>query len=911
MAHGAGPEGVTAEPHSRSRHYWMNPVVAQGPGALFPRDPDYQETIMQVLNVASDALTPLSRLNIALFIVLGSVPYALSAQELPSTSMDAAEPQGVTQVDFNDDFLADVGPKADLSRYARGNPLLPGEFRVDLMLNGTLLGRTEIVIKAKPGEKEGQVCITRELLQRATVDFSKLKPGAAALLAAEGACVALEEVLDNASVRMDTGALALDFIVPQASLLRTARGYVDPELWDQGITAGTIGYNFNSYRNTSMGQTTTSSYLGLNLGFNAGGWNFRHNGSMTWLSNEGSRYQTQNTFVQRDLTRLKSRLTLGEANTSGEVYDTLPFTGVQAASDDRMLPDSQRGYAPVVRGVADTNARVTIRQNGVLLYDTPVSPGPFVIDDLYPTGFGGNLDVTVTELDGRVRTFSVPFASVPQLLRPGSTRYSATVGKLRAPLSVYNPYFAQGTMQRGLTNSLTLYGGTQLSENYQSAVAGAAFGTSLGAFSAEITAASSDLGPVTTSGTSYRIGYSKFFTETGSNVAVAAYRFSTDGFLDFSSAAATRGLYLQGGDVNEISRTRNRLSLTFSQNLGDRGGALFLNAFAQNYWNTDEHDRQFQVGYGNQWRSLSYSLGVNRVRNSFDKYENEFNATLSIPLGNDRHSPTASFNATHAPNTGTTYQGSLSGSAGEEDQYTYGVSVANSRSGGTDGSVNGQYRSPYTTAQASYGQGSNFSGSSIGLSGTAIVHRGGVTLSPYTGDTMGLIEAPAAAGAKVEGYSGVKLDGRGYAVMPYLTPYRLNEVAIDPKGVSTDVEFENTTQQVAPRAGAVVRLQYKTDSGRAVFINSLLPHGEPLPFGAEVTDGRGANMGVVGQGSRIFARLKDDTRELDVQWKGDDGLDESCRIDLSSLAARDQAGSSIESFDKECHLTTATPLVKE
>ena len=48
------------------------------------------------------------------------------------------------------------------------------------------------------------------------------------------------------------------------------------------------------------------------------------------------------------------------------------------------MPDSQRGYAPVVRGIAQTNARVRIEQNGSLIYETTVPPGEFAIDDIYP-----------------------------------------------------------------------------------------------------------------------------------------------------------------------------------------------------------------------------------------------------------------------------------------------------------------------------------------------------------------------------------------------------------------------------------------------------------------------------------------------------------------------------------------------
>ena len=44
--------------------------------------------------------------------------------------------------------------------------------------------------------------------------------------------------------------------------------------------------------------------------------------------------------------------------------------GALLASDDEMLPDSQRGFAPVVRGIAKSNAEVSIEQNGYVIYRT-------------------------------------------------------------------------------------------------------------------------------------------------------------------------------------------------------------------------------------------------------------------------------------------------------------------------------------------------------------------------------------------------------------------------------------------------------------------------------------------------------------------------------------------------------------
>ncbi len=65
-----------------------------------------------------------------------------------------------------------------------------------------------------------------------------------------------------------------------------------------------------------------------------------------------------------------------------------------------MLPGSRRGFAPSISGVARTNARVTVTQNGALLYEATVPPGKFTFDDLYPTNAGGDLQVTIHEADG-------------------------------------------------------------------------------------------------------------------------------------------------------------------------------------------------------------------------------------------------------------------------------------------------------------------------------------------------------------------------------------------------------------------------------------------------------------------------------------------------------------------------------
>ena len=52
----------------------------------------------------------------------------------------------------------------------------------------------------------------------------------------------------------------------------------------------------------------------------------------------------------------------------------------------------------------------------------------------------------------RLQVFSVPYASVAQLLRPGMTRYALSAGKVDDNSLRNKPHALPGTFQRGLNN---------------------------------------------------------------------------------------------------------------------------------------------------------------------------------------------------------------------------------------------------------------------------------------------------------------------------------------------------------------------------------------------------------------------------------------------------------------------------
>lgn len=788
----------------------------------------------------------------------------------------------LADVQFNSDFLMKPkGRSVDVSRFERGNPVQPGEYTVDLYVNGNWVGHDALRFVVREGAANAEPCLDKTLIERLGLDYTTLSDkGRGELAKAQaGECASLADLLDGASQTFDLADLRLDLSIAQASLLRNPQGYVSPEFWDEGVNSATLGYNLNSFHVSGAGASGTQTYLGLNGGVNIGSWHFRQNSALTWQSNGPRTYQNIASYLQHDLPSLRSQLTLGDAFTDGAVFDSIGIRGVELASDDRMLPDSLRGYAPLIRGVAMTNARVSVTQNGNRLYETTVAPGAFEINDLYATGYGGNLLVTVTEADGSQHSFSVPYASVAQLLRPGITRFNVAAGQLRDAQVSERDNLVQATVQHGFNNVITGYAGTIVAQGYLAGLLGTAVNTPLGAVALDVTEARASIRGVTnTTGQSVRISYSKLLPATDTNFTVAAYRYSSSGFWALRDAMLARSVVAAGQDPSAVDRQRNQVQLTMNQSFGNGWGNAYVVGSTLDYWNRGRTTTQFQIGYNNVLRALdtsfSYNVSLSRQRDALSgQMNNQFFASVSIPLGTGQHAPTLSTSFTHNSASGSSAQAMLNGAAGVDNEFTYGV-TANHAPGSSAGGVNGQYRSPYATLAASASGGSGFSQMSAGVSGAIVAHPGGVTFANDLGDTIGVVDAQDAKGARITNSSGVRVDRFGYAVIPYLTPYSLNTVEIDPKGIPLDVEFKSTSQQVAPRANSVVMIHFGTVSGRAAVIGARLPNGAPLPFGASVYDAKGASVGAIGQNSRIFVRGVADEGALTVKWG--DAADEQC-----------------------------------
>jgi outer membrane usher protein len=848
----------------------------------------------------------LSRRPLSALILGTLIPGASIAAAAMAASPATAE--------FETDFLS-AGQHVDMSRFANGNVVLPDVYRVDIVVNQNWLGREDVTFKDMPGSANAVPCFDRATLARWGINLDKVARGDGTrsdeevkkhTITSSELCGDLGRFIPDASLNYEASTGVLNITVPQLFMDNNARGYVDPSQWDKGINAGVLAYNFAS-SHTDGPRGGTQSYLGLNAGVNLGDWHLRHQGSLQWSSNRHKNYQGTATYVQRDIPELKAQLVVGDSFTSGQIADSFRVRGVSLSSDPRMYPQSQQGYAPVVRGVAESNARVSIRQNGYVIYETTVAPGPFEINDLFPTGYGGDLEVTVNEADGRKNTFLVPYTAVPQLLRPGQTQFSATAGQLRQyGTQGSTPWAAQVTWQHGFNNTFTGFGAATASLGYMQLNAGTAINTRYGALALNLSASNTQFPKARSlQGQSVGLTFSKNFNNAGTHLSLGAYRYSTRGYLGLLDAVNVQDIARHGSDFSQYPRQRSRLDLNVNQKIGN--GQLYFNGSSTDYWGGSGRQISYSAGYSSSFSSVSWSISAQRTRTQGTSYnqplqtqaeaaddvfyglgygtpprttDNRVMLTLSMPLDSAPKAPTFSTYLSNdtGSNRGKSVQVGLSGSTGKNDNVTYNVSANRDISQSSSQYFNASlgYQASYANLRGGYSRNGSSNQISASADGGVVVHADGVQFTQQLGDTIGLVEAPGAAGASVSNAVGVRVSGNGYAVVPYLMPYQLNTIDIDPKGASDDVELKNTSATVAPRLGAVVRLKYQTENGRAVIIKATQPNGEPLPFAADVLDEQGQSVGSVGQASKLFVRGIADQGSLLVMWG--DSAQSQCRI---------------------------------
>ncbi|HIB1517734.1 TPA: fimbria/pilus outer membrane usher protein [Salmonella enterica subsp. enterica serovar Muenchen] len=781
---------------------------------------------------------------------------------------------------FNSALIDGGKGNVDVSLFNEGLQL-PGTYNVTVTVNGNTVDSDVAVPFRLSGEGKQRTlhpCLTAEQLTRYGVDISGYPA-----LSADAQC-ADPEVIPQSTADFDFNRQQLSLVFPPQAMLPVLKGIAPETLWDDGIPALMLGWDASTQRSEYRGPWTyrsDSSYVRLQPGLNLGPWRLRN--ASTWQKNSSQpgKWQSAWTYAERGINSLKSRLTLGESYTTGNVFDSVPFRGVMLASDENMVPSDQRDFAPVVRGIARTQARVEVKQNGYTMTSTTVPAGPFEINDLPSVGSNGDLQVTVLESDGSRQEFTVPYNVPAVALRRGYLKYSVAGGQYRSSLdNVETAPVMSAELAYGLPWNLTGYGGVQTAEHYQAGSAG--LGIMLGAWGAvsvDMTQARSQrYAQDWQNGQRWRLRYSNTL-DTGTSLSMASEEYATEGYGGLSETLDTWCDSHSGcdryGSYSSL-RQRNRTSVYISQPLGGMG-SLSLNGSRQTYHNDRTSNSSWGASYstslwGRAFLSLNWSRNQRTDRNGRQYDDSLTSLYLSLPLNG-----WSSENPVYA-----TYQmnNRVHGDASHE-LGMYGDTLNRRlhwdvRERYRDGAAGGDkassalyldYRGAYGEMTGNYNYSSHQQLSGAGLKGQMLVTGDGVTSGQPQGDTLALVEAPGVSGVPVGGWPGVRTDFRGYTTLGYLSPYQKNDISIDPAQLPDDAAVSQTSVSVVPTKGAVVRAPFSTSVGKRVLLTLMREDGKPVPFGSVVTvEGSENSTGITGDGGVVYLTGVPGDGKVTVRW---------------------------------------------
>lgn len=778
--------------------------------------------------------------------------------------------------EFNTDVL-DLEDKnnIDLNQFSRAGYIMPGTYSFTLKVNEEQLPEVSIPFYVPENDSEGSIpCLSPEVTSQLGLQSNIQKE---ATFWHEGQCLLVDSV-PGMQVRGDLATSSLYVSIPQAYLEYTAPNWDPPSRWDEGIAALMFDYNVNGNTNNAYNGGRDSYALNGNgvAGVNIGAWRFRADwqGRLNRSTGSGSTvskdFDWNRFYAYRALPNFAAKLVLGEDYLVSSIFDSFRFIGASVRSDLNMLPPNLRGYAPEVTGIAKTNATVTVSQQGRVLYETQVAPGPFRIQDL-SDAVSGKLDVTVKEQDGSTQEFQVDTANLPYLTRPGQIQYKLALGQpTNYQRHSEGDSFVTGEFSWGVNNGWSLFGGSLNSQNYNAMSLG--IGRDLlafGAISFDVTQSLARLpGESRVSGGSYRINYSKRFETIDSTIQFAGYRFSERDFMSMSDFLAA----LKAGE--RFGGNKEMYTVSLNKNFADLGMSLYLNYNHQTYWDQPDNDyysvmlsKYMDIG---SIKNVSVNLSANRSEYNGVKDDSIF-LSASFPLSNGANVGYSLNSSRYDTTSRATYYDRI------DDRTTYQLSADSSKKGGMGSAfITHQSDVARFAANASYMHNQY---SAFGVSAS-----GGMTLTAEGGDlhrintpggTRLLVDTDGVADVPIKGIGApITSNMFGKAVVGDVSSYYRSKAQIDLNTLPDNVDAQQSVVQATLTEGAVGYRHFAVVSGQKAMTVLRLSDGSHPPFGAQVQNSKGQNTGIVGDMGSAYISGINPADVMTVMW----GENKACEV---------------------------------
>jgi outer membrane usher protein len=661
----------------------------------------------------------------------------------------------------------------------------------------------------------GEVCITAPLLREWGMRYADV----AAMYFSSDGCVMPSALLQrNIKQFFDPYAQLLTLVIPAALVTNKENGVVTSR-WDDGINAAFVDYRLNyshyqgdKYRNRERRRRVNAE---INSGVNLGAWRLRYKPVYQEETWDKPAWYTERAFAFRDIRAWRSQLTLGDNNTPSTLFDSVKYRGISLVSDDRMLPDGLRAFSPWVRGYARSNAQVKIRQNGVVIYQTFVSPGTFILKDVYPPAPDGDMEVIIKESDGTETERRIPYSSMPNLVHRYHWKYDATVGKYQPYHGAEQPQplFGEMSISGGLAYKMTLYGGFLTSDLYRSAAAGV--GKSLdewGALSIDYSY-SSAVEPRRKNpdnGGMARLRYAKAVPQWESSFSLLAqYYPPNQSYRTFYQTIVQQKTYswdwddgVYTGDFD--AEKKYRLEASYNQFITDSDSA-YLTLVKDVPRGQEKGETSLELGMSSSWGDLDVTLHAEYNQLSYGKDQAQFGLSFSIPMSAIML-PRVRLNYDHTliKNGEDIRRLGISGTALKDYSLNYAASTTQTQNKGSSQDLSAGYQYNAGQLRVGYSRGRDYQQQDAALTGSMIASSQGVTLGQSLGETMALVSVPGSPGVGVDNQYGVTTDWRGYAIVGSLTSYRVNRLSLDTYGLQEGWTLPDDENEVVPTAGAIM-----------------------------------------------------------------------------------------------------------
>ncbi|HAL6398166.1 TPA: fimbrial biogenesis outer membrane usher protein [Escherichia coli] len=769
----------------------------------------------------------------------------------------------------------------DLSYFSHADGVLPGEYLVDVKVNNESFG-TETIRFVSSGKGKVVPLLTETSLKKWGVDVTNLNITNGSILSNE-----LSKQIKGFEVKFNKSKQILSVNIPQSWIYRPVWSEIPPQAWDDGETSLLVNYRYSDVRQRLNSTSKNNQSLAINSGLNIGGWRVRHNGY--WNSSKYG-WTNLNTYLRHDYSFGQGgQLTFGQSSTDDGVFESFPFEGISIGSDDGMLVPWMSTYSPTIRGIAFTPSQIIVKQNNMIIWHGDVPAGPFELQDVFPL-YGGDMDIEIRESNGEIRHFTQSSSTLPILQRKGRMRYHAAIGKYRDINSSFKdkPLFLQYSTAWGIGWDTTIFGGIIVAENYSSASFGVGkYISSIGAFSLDLSYSDSDTvskdNGKSENGSVTRLMFAKGFESTGTYLNLTEQLYNSQNFYSFNDYQQ-----MKIGNNSKFNKI-NRITTQLQQSIGNTN-QLTLSSDWTTYRNAKD-SRQFRLSYSFPVKKVFTSLSLNYNKQpQYEDIDKSVYLSVSVPFSSFSNYSNASL-TTNVYNSGNSTNTQAGVSGYFIDQQLYYSFMEGYHSGSRDsssGNATLRYKSAKGEIQSTVSHQHNSKQLQFGISGGVVVHKKGIVLSqPLSLDgANALIDTNGVEDIKVKRGIGISTDFNGYAVVPYLSPYRKNGISLDVNKVNEETEIIKSDLTVVPSRGALVHAKFNVVSGHKALITLIRKNGNFVPFGAIASlKGEAGDISVtsiVSNDGQVWMSGMPDRGEMHVQWGDNKESQCSARFELKA-----------------------------